>query len=379
MVYGTLSISRLNLGSNSITEENGAVSVHENGGNMKQLVMVNDSEASGTVQWNSSTKQVEVVQLSQGGQVISQEVNNTDTNPVSSQAVHEYLHGDFQTTAGISSATQTALDAKAPLTSPTFTGTVSGITKDMVGLSAVDNTSDDDKPISTVTQTALDAKASLAGATFTGTVRIQSPNINPLGVDLAGSEQTTYDRVAIFKNRNGKTGSIYFSVANETFIVRSWATPIQVRGTDVKLYSNGVIEGNKSYSTSSDDRIKFNEQNITNSTDTIMKLKPQVYTKIMTDEENEKTETEEAGLIAQDIWYDAPELRHIVNIGSDADRSKLESEAKPENEQDYEKAGWGKDYASVSYDQLIPYLIRAIQEQSARIQELEAKITMVQN
>ena len=64
----------------------------------------------------------------------------------------------------------TDLAAKAPLASPTFTGTVAGITKSMVGLGNVDNTSDADKPVSTATQTALDAKASLSGATFTGAV-----------------------------------------------------------------------------------------------------------------------------------------------------------------------------------------------------------------
>lgn len=70
----------------------------------------------------------------------------------------------------ISSATTAALAAKAPLESPTFTGTVSGITKSMVGLGNVDNTSDAGKPISTATQTALDLKAPLASPTFTGTV-----------------------------------------------------------------------------------------------------------------------------------------------------------------------------------------------------------------
>jgi len=39
-----------------------------------------------------------------------------------------------------------------------------------VGLGSVDNTSDASKPISTATQTALDAKADLASPTFTGTV-----------------------------------------------------------------------------------------------------------------------------------------------------------------------------------------------------------------
>lgn len=57
----------------------------------------------------------------------------------------------------ISIATQTALNLKANLNSPTFTGTVKGITKSMVGLGNVDNTSDVNKPISTSTQNALDA------------------------------------------------------------------------------------------------------------------------------------------------------------------------------------------------------------------------------
>ena len=57
----------------------------------------------------------------------------------------------------------------APLASPTFTGTVSGIDKTMVGLTEVENTSDVDKPVSTATQTALDLKAPIADPTFTGT------------------------------------------------------------------------------------------------------------------------------------------------------------------------------------------------------------------
>jgi hypothetical protein len=81
---------------------------------------------------------------------------------------------------GVTSAIQTQINAKAPTADPTFTGTVSGVTKAHVGLGDVDNTKDVDKPISGPTQTALDAKlasataattyAALAGATFAGTV-----------------------------------------------------------------------------------------------------------------------------------------------------------------------------------------------------------------
>jgi hypothetical protein len=80
-------------------------------------------------------------------------------------------------------ATKTYVDdadaLKADKSSPTFTGTVTiptlsvtttatGITKSMVGLGNVDNTTDADKPVSTATQTALNAKLDIAGGTMTG-------------------------------------------------------------------------------------------------------------------------------------------------------------------------------------------------------------------
>ena len=68
----------------------------------------------------------------------------------------------------VSTAQQTALDLKANLAGPTFTGTVSGITKSMVGLGSADDTADTAKPVSTAQQTALDLKANLASPTFTG-------------------------------------------------------------------------------------------------------------------------------------------------------------------------------------------------------------------
>jgi hypothetical protein len=58
----------------------------------------------------------------------------------------------------VPSSITTELNLKAPIASPTFTGTVSGITKSMVGLANIDNTSDLSKPVSTATQSALDLK-----------------------------------------------------------------------------------------------------------------------------------------------------------------------------------------------------------------------------
>lgn len=70
---------------------------------------------------------------------------------------------------GLTSNIQTQISSKANLANPTFTGTVSGITKSMVGLSNVDNTSDLNKPISTLTQNSLNQKANLSTTNnFTG-------------------------------------------------------------------------------------------------------------------------------------------------------------------------------------------------------------------
>lgn len=75
--------------------------------------------------------------------------------------------------------TQSELDAalalKAPLASPAFTGTPTGITKMHVGLANVDNTADTVKPVSTAQQTALDAKqATLVSGTNIKSIDSQS-------------------------------------------------------------------------------------------------------------------------------------------------------------------------------------------------------------
>ncbi|CAB4148287.1 hypothetical protein UFOVP520_51, partial [uncultured Caudovirales phage] len=90
---------------------------------------------------------------------------------------------------------QNALNAKAPLASPTFTGTVSGITKSMVGLGNVDNTTDLLKPISTATQSALNLKydaSNPAGyTTNVGTVTSVGGTGTVSGLSLSGSVTTS--------------------------------------------------------------------------------------------------------------------------------------------------------------------------------------------
>jgi hypothetical protein len=100
----------------------------------------------------------------------------------------------------------TGLATKAPLASPTFTGTVSGVTKAHVGLGNVDNTSDANKPVSTATQTALDLKANTSAITELAQDAVNSAIVAGTGLDK------TYDDAA-----NTITLDIDSTVATKTY------------------------------------------------------------------------------------------------------------------------------------------------------------------
>jgi hypothetical protein len=105
---------------------------------------------------------------------ITTAINNLiDGAPAALNTLNE-LAAAVNDDASYASTITTALGTKAPIDSPTFTGTVSGITKTHVGLGNVENTTDAGKPVSTAQQTALDLKANLSGPTFTGTVVLPS-------------------------------------------------------------------------------------------------------------------------------------------------------------------------------------------------------------
>lgn len=97
----------------------------------------------------------------------------------------DYYRGDktFQpaTSLPTSTSTQSALDLKAPIASPTFTGTVSGVSKAMVGLANVDNTSDINKPVSSAQASAIALKIDLTqkGAAL-GVATLDSNSLIPI-------------------------------------------------------------------------------------------------------------------------------------------------------------------------------------------------------
>src|SRR5687768_12372458 len=77
--------------------------------------------------------------------------------------------GDVTGTLADQTDLQTALDGK--LATNGTGASLTGLTKSQVGLSNVDNTSDASKPVSSATQTALDAKqATLVSATNIKTI-----------------------------------------------------------------------------------------------------------------------------------------------------------------------------------------------------------------
>ena len=124
----------------------------------------------------------------------------------------------------------------------------------------------------------------------------------------------------------------------------------------------------------SDDRLKSEEELLTNATDTLLKLSPQKYLKRHTLREDEDRDPlVETGLIAQDIWYDAPELRHLVQLGDDANPTDIKPEAPivGDIQRDPDYSSWGPKEASVNYNGLIAYLIKSNQELHNRIQALE--------
>ena len=119
-------------------------------------------------------------------------------------------------------------------------------------------------------------------------------------------------------------------------------------------YGDGSGLTNITVSQTSDARAKSNSSIIVNSLETLSKLKPVMY---------DKDGLEESGFIAQDIYYDAPELRHLVELGKDANPNETK------NEPNYED--WGEEHAKLDYVGLIAYTVAAINELREMVEDLE--------
>ena len=134
-----------------------------------------------------------------------------------------------------------------------------------------------------------------------------------------------------------------------------------------------------------DDRIKKNEKLIVNATETLSKLTPQIYDKYHTMDLSGSS-TIESGLIAQEVYYNAPELRHLVVVGKEYDASGNDYTPTPDemdlsgvdigSDPNYGSHGWSKtEHSGLHYQGLIPYLIKSNQELAERIETLKTENT----
>ena len=156
---------------------------------------------------------------------------------------------------------------------------------------------------------------------------------------------------------NATGAALNINSGNSKFFVK----PINSSAASAALNWNSTT--GEIHTVTSDARTKINRQTIVNGLATVSNLTPQVYDKRAGMEEGDEVYGPESGLVAQDLWYDTPELRHAVILGGDAEPGE---EKTPD---DY--SAWGNVASTIDYNQVIPYLISSIQELKARIVELE--------
>ena len=204
-------------------------------------------------------------------------------------------------------------------------------------------------------------------------------------LDARGTTKLTDGSAYIYLQSSGvkisRSSTSYMKWGNGGHHIDSYTTSSGAgRRMYINYYANQGVYLNRSYY-SSDDRIKEEEKFIENATDTLLKLRPQTYIKYapIPDGSSIKPNFDlsgnfESGLIAQEIYYDAPELRHIVEIEDDKGDKIIPSSDDPQKDPDY--SDWGDMAAGVDYIQLIPYLIKSNQELHERILKLEEKINM---
>jgi hypothetical protein len=112
---------------------------------------------------------------------------------------------------------------KAPINNPTFTGTVGGITKTMVGLGSVDNTSDANKSVSLATQTALETKLNIID-----TVNLMSPYLRSADtVSLSNRLNQKADLQQL--NTNTLTLDGKMNIADTTAMLANYLTGINAK------------------------------------------------------------------------------------------------------------------------------------------------------
>lgn len=154
---------------------------------------------------------------------------------------------------------------------------------------------------------------------------------------------------------------------------------IGVTNPAYKLHVNGEIYSTDNITsfgtnTTSDIRIKTDlvEIDPTVASDTLKKLRPLTYVKRnimdLSVQEIDLKSCVESGFVAQEI-YAVPELRHLVNLSTDADTVSIDADPVGSD-----PSLWGSAPASVRYDGLLAFVVAALQAKEVEIAELRARL-----
>jgi len=151
-----------------------------------------------------------------------------------------------------------------------------------------------------------------------------------------------------------------------------WPTPPTVETTEgvPPLFRGGDIHLGGALVQHSDDRLKENEEYVEDATTTLLKLKPQVY---------DKGGVRESGLIAQDVYYDAPELKHLLALSADANPPERKPVQPEDIQDDPDYSAWGGEPTRLNYIGLIPYLVKSTQELNAKLNAERVKVATLEN
>tara|TARA_Y100000816_G_scaffold282282_1_gene257811 strand:- start:491 stop:2287 length:1797 start_codon:yes stop_codon:yes gene_type:complete len=198
---------------------------------------------------------------------------------------------------------------------------------------------------------------------------------------------TDYNYIKFTKNyvENGWIG--IKSTTNEHFMFLNVGGVDVMKATKTQFKIHVLAKLSNDAIITSDDRLKMNEALITgvDAKNIIMKLRPQTYDKYSKMNSDNKTtdltstKIFEAGLIAQEIYYEVPELRFIVH-GAPTNETNTDniniSDSNIQTDPDY--SNWGSETAGVSYTQLIPYLIAHNKIQQDEINNLQTKVSTLE-
>ena len=164
---------------------------------------ISTASSDATTKANSAKSGAEATAAADATSKANAAKTGAEATAASALAAHESdttnIHGIadtslLATTANVATAKSEAIAAAGTAADTKVSNAVAALTKSSVGLANVDNTSDANKPVSTATQTALDLKAPLASPGLTGTPTAPTAAV---GTDTTQIATTAFVKAAI--------------------------------------------------------------------------------------------------------------------------------------------------------------------------------------